>query len=417
MNFQTKDSRLKLQNGFDISGTTTSTKMFIGGDVSNSIFTLDASGEVYLRTSKVKIGVEAGLTDQSSNCIAIGNQAGYTRQGVNSIAVGLNSGFVDQSSNSVAIGNLAGQTNQGASAVAIGFQAGANTQGIHAIAIGTNSGQSGQRDDAIAIGQNAGNLTQGVQAIAIGSNAGSTNQGCNSIAIGVGAGQIGQGEKCVAIGFGAGCNLQQAGSIAIGNLAGSTGQGGNTIVLNASATTVTGATASAFYVSPVRTETAGSVSLLFYNNSSKELTMSSAPTSLSNKTFVIPHPLKQNKYLIHACLEGPEAGVYYRGVGHFQKDEKNTEILLPDYVKALAQDFTVHVSSIDDDTDNYFILKVSHIKQNKFIVHRHSITNDYSSSQFNWIVYGKRSSIDVEVDKNQVEIKGQGPYQYITNKI
>jgi len=309
MNFQTKDSRLKLQNGFDVSGTTTSTKIFVGGDVSNSFFTLDASGEVYLRTSKVKIGVEAGLTDQGTS--------------------------------SIAIGSFAGQISQGTRAIAIGVGAGFSNQGTQAIAIGTNAGQ--------------------------------------------------------------------------------TGQAANTIVLNASASAVTGATASAFYVAPVRTETVGSVSLLFYNNTSKELTMSSAPTSLSNKTFVIPHPLKQNKYLIHACLEGPEAGVYYRGIGHFQKDEQKTEIVLPNYVQPLAKDFTIHVNSIDDtedisSIDNYFILKVSPIKQNKFTVSRHSITNDYSSSRFNWIVYGKRESIDVEVDKNQVEIKGQGPYQYISKK-
>ena len=31
------------------------------------------------------------------------------------------------------------------------------------------------------------------------------------------------------------------------------------------------------------------------------------------KTFVIDHPDDENKYLVHVCLEGPEAGVYYRG--------------------------------------------------------------------------------------------------------
>jgi hypothetical protein len=31
------------------------------------------------------------------------------------------------------------------------------------------------------------------------------------------------------------------------------------------------------------------------------------------KTFIIEHPIDTSKYLIHACLEGPEAGVYYRG--------------------------------------------------------------------------------------------------------
>ena len=33
----------------------------------------------------------------------------------------------------------------------------------------------------------------------------------------------------------------------------------------------------------------------------------------STKTFVIEHPNNVDKFLVHGCLEGPEAGVYYRG--------------------------------------------------------------------------------------------------------
>jgi len=35
--------------------------------------------------------------------------------------------------------------------------------------------------------------------------------------------------------------------------------------------------------------------------------------AIGSKTFVREHPLNKDKYLVHACLEGPEAGVYYRG--------------------------------------------------------------------------------------------------------
>jgi hypothetical protein len=35
----------------------------------------------------------------------------------------------------------------------------------------------------------------------------------------------------------------------------------------------------------------------------------------TSKTFIIDHPIKKDKYLVHACVEGPETGVYYRGKG------------------------------------------------------------------------------------------------------
>ena len=67
-----------------------------------------------------------------------------------------------------------------------------------------------------------------------------------------------------------------------------------------------------------------------------------AATSAADKTFVIQHPLDKDKYLIHACLEGPEAGVYYRGRGEIKRD--SVRIDLPDYAKKLATDFTVQVT-------------------------------------------------------------------------
>ena len=54
------------------------------------------------------------------------------------------------------------------------------------------------------------------------------------------------------------------------------------------------------------------------------------------KKFDIPHPSKEGMRLAHACIEGPEVGVYHRGM---LKNEK--EIFLPSYWKDL-----VHESSI-----------------------------------------------------------------------
>ena len=53
-----------------------------------------------------------------------------------------------------------------------------------------------------------------------------------------------------------------------------------------------------------------------------------------NKYFLIDHPTKPDHSLIHACLEGPESSVYYRG----QAQLKNGQaiIYLPDYFEVLT---------------------------------------------------------------------------------
>lgn len=57
------------------------------------------------------------------------------------------------------------------------------------------------------------------------------------------------------------------------------------------------------------------------------------------KNFVIDHPLKRNKRLVHACLEGPENAVYVRG-----RLTSHTEIILPDYWEELVDERSITVS-------------------------------------------------------------------------
>ena len=59
----------------------------------------------------------------------------------------------------------------------------------------------------------------------------------------------------------------------------------------------------------------------------------------SIKNFVIPHPTKEGKQLVHTCLEGPENGVYVRG-----KLSNRTEIVLPEYWTNLVDESTITVS-------------------------------------------------------------------------
>lgn len=125
-----------------------------------------------------------------------------------------------------------------------------------------------------------------------------------------------------------------------------------------------------------------------------------------SKTFVIDHPIDNEKYLVHACLEGPESGVYYRGEGSITNGQFTT-IELPNYVDKIATEFTINITPINDELNNEDVsLRCSRIKDNKFDVYG-------KNSNFYWIVYGKRLSLDVEPLRINLNVKGDGPYTWI----
>jgi len=128
----------------------------------------------------------------------------------------------------------------------------------------------------------------------------------------------------------------------------------------------------------------------------------------TTKTFVIDHPYDETKYLVHACLEGPESGVYYRGEGIIS-DNISTTIDLPYYVEKLATNFTVQVTQIyeDENSENTSVnLKCSRVKNGQFKVYG-------ENCGFFWIVYGTRNTIPVEPLKSETDVKGSGPYKWI----
>ena len=121
------------------------------------------------------------------------------------------------------------------------------------------------------------------------------------------------------------------------------------------------------------------------------------------KTFVLPHPIRENHYLVHACIEGPEAGVYYRGK---VKIEREREIIqLPNYVEHLACDFTIHVTP---ESDEFVQVRVTPITNNQFTIH------STGPCIANWFVMGKRKGIELEVEPStDTMVHGIGPYQWI----
>jgi hypothetical protein len=112
-----------------------------------------------------------------------------------------------------------------------------------------------------------------------------------------------------------------------------------------------------------------------------------------NKRFVIDHPLDpENKSLIHACLEGPENGIYYRGEGRL--DEGTATVDLPDYFEAVAREEgrTVHLTPIFEDDEPVSALAASRVRSGSFTVR--TVDGAPASHAFSWEVRAIRSDID-----------------------
>jgi hypothetical protein len=147
------------------------------------------------------------------------------------------------------------------------------------IALGLNSNSAGQ---GVSIGYATGGINPGDDAIAIGDGAGGNNQGSQGIAIGVVAGRIYQGTNAVSLGTYAGYDHQGTDAIAIGFGAGTLNQPNNSIIINATGANYNGSDANAFYVKPIRNNNTSN--LLFYNNSTGEITYDVLSNSLVANT-------------------------------------------------------------------------------------------------------------------------------------
>jgi hypothetical protein len=382
---------------------------------SNTIALGNQTGQNNQGNYSIATGFQSGQNNQGSYSMAIGQQAGQHSQNEYSVSIGFQSGNINQSHEAVAIGTQAGQISQNQGGVAIGFIAGQNNQGVGSVAVGLGSGYQLQGGQCVSLGLGSGSYAQGNRAVSIGYFSGFENQGQNSIAIGSGSGYANQKNNSIAIGNQSGQNNQGGGSISIGVLAGQNNQGqnsiaigckagqndqkDNSIIINATGNSFT-CEASSFNVNPIRqTNDLNQSGILYWNSETSEV------KSINGvKTFVIDHPCNEDKYLVHACIEGPEAGVYYRGKSQIINSH-STEVYLPEYVEKIAKDFSIHITPISSPD----ILYTSEVEKSKFTVYTHTNKN----TKFYWVVYGKRSDIQVEPNKTSVDVKGSGPYKWI----
>jgi hypothetical protein len=93
----------------------------------------------------------------------------------------------------------------------------------------------------------------------------------------------------------------------------------------------------------------------------------------------------------------------------FHSDESLMSILLKNGTVIevnLAVDLTVQVTPIYQGKKITTILSATEIIENVFRVYG-------DNSKFHWTVFGQRAPINVEVNKNSVNIKGDGPYRWI----
>ena len=116
------------------------------------------------------------------------------------------------------------------------------------------------------------------------------------------------------------------------------------------------------------------------------------------KGFDIKHPNKENHRLRHICLEGPEAGVFYRG-----RLKDSNYIQLPEYWKGLVdyESITVSLTQIGSSQD----LIVDAIEWNSRIKVR---SGNASNIDCYFVVHAAR----IDGEPLIVEYEGQTPAEY-----
>ena len=115
------------------------------------------------------------------------------------------------------------------------------------------------------------------------------------------------------------------------------------------------------------------------------------------KKFDIPHPSKEFPHrLAHACLEGPEIGVYVRGVL-----KGDNEIQLPDYWKDLVDEDSITVQLTPIGKHQNLCYNVAKMKdRTSILVNPHEFNTDYIHCSYT--VYAERK----DVKKLVVEYEG-----------
>lgn len=134
----------------------------------------------------------------------------------------------------------------------------------------------------------------------------------------------------------------------------------------------------------------------------------------SVKSFVIPHPTDPDRWLVHGCVEGPEAGVEYRGVAVLDKNDEAI-VDLPEYFEAatIPGSWSIHLTAELADFEGMPMICTAvytPIKNNKFKIVA------LGADRVSWLVKATRSDIapfPVEPLREDVQVRGESPYTWL----
>jgi len=414
------------------------------GDGFTSIVKVDANS--------VALGNDLGY-NQQLGAIALGQQAGNNLQGTYAIAMGLFPGIVSAGIGAIAagwytnslstnndycvsLGEFAARNFQASQSIAIGYECARYNQGSSAIAIGNATAFTGQAANTVAIGSSIVQQTSGYsignaaggQGFSIGNQANSLGSATaigalvraprSNINIGynTGGGEFSSagGSSNTMIGFQAGSQgtevlgTDMISCVAIGQNAAFTGQYLQSMVLDTMATIPT-PTVRGIFVNPVRQLNMGAGANVLCNGNIASVVAGEVYIN-SAKTFVIDHPVvPQTHYLVHACLEGPEVGVFYRGEAEIPAGKTCVMVTLPDYVAKLATDLTAQVTALETRASGVF---VSRVRDNQFCIMMDPVSLQ-QPQKFSWHVFGKRLDLVTQPPKTAAIKRNIGPYTWL----
>jgi hypothetical protein len=134
-----------------------------------------------------------------------------------------------------------------------------------------------------------------------------------------------------------------------------------------------------------------STPLIYGDFSTSSLTINGNFNVTGTKNFVINHPTKKNMELVHACLEGPESAVFYRGKAQLVQGKR--VVKLPDYFEALTrkEGRTVQLTAIGKEP---YLLSYTDIVNGEF-----SVYGTKADGEFAW----EAKAIRADVQPLQVE--------------
>lgn len=154
-----------------------------------------------------------------------------------------------------------------------------------------------------------------------------------------------------------------------------------------------------------------------WDNKGNAYVNGSATGLSTNKTFVIDHPTDPDRYLAHACIEGPTSDVFYRG--NDTAGLSWTKVMLPKYFPALIVpgSCTLTTQVYDSPGMRSGHIQVSRVDDAEGFFWVRSTTG--APVEFSWMVVAERKGtrFDVEPSKKDNVRLGDGPYTYLKKKV